>query len=431
MKITGIIAEYNPFHNGHKYHLEETRRITDADYLIAIISGDFMQRGTPAIADKYLRTEAALLNGADLVLELPLFYATGSAEYFAAGAVTLLDKLGAVNSLCFGSECGNIQKLSAVASILAREPEAYQTCLQKELKNGHSFPKARNFALKSCLPVSDYDDTFFSSPNNILGIEYIKTLLKRDSTIIPYTIIRKGNNYHDHALQGSGNSMAELLSSASAIRSILTSSTSSSPACRLTDSNSLSNVRAHIPNSVYCLLESALCRSFPICSDDFSSLLHYKLLLEAPDGFLRYLDVNNSLSDKICRNLFQFTGYGQFCGLLKSKDLTYTRLSRSLLHILLNITHEQMAEYVQNDYIAYARILGFCKTAAPLLKELKAHTAIPIISKLADARHQLTPIGLAMLEQDIQAAHIYGSVTTAKYHTPSTNEYTRQLIILG
>ena len=150
MHITGIIAEYNPFHNGHKYHLEETRRITGADYCIAVISGDFMQRGTPAVIDKHTRAKMALQNGADLVLELPLYYAAGSAEFFAYGAVTLLNRLGAVDSLCFGSECGSISVLSEIASLLVTEPEDYRHALQNELRNGHSFPKARSLALRNC-----------------------------------------------------------------------------------------------------------------------------------------------------------------------------------------------------------------------------------------------------------------------------------------
>ncbi len=413
MKVTGIIAEYNPFHNGHKYHLEEARRITDADYVIAVISGNFVQRGMPAAADKYIRAEACLKNGADLVLELPLFYSVGSAEYFAAGAVALLDRLGAVTSLCFGSECNDISRLSSVASLLLREPEEYRARLSEALKAGHSFPKARSLALESCLAAADYPPGLFSSPNNILGIEYIKSLLRRGSSVLPYTVRRKGSGYHERTL-----SAGHSLSSASAIRNCLM------------NSGRLSDIRPYVPASSYSLLKNAYHRSFPVCSDDFSSLLHYKLLSEASAGFCRYFDVSPDLSDKICRNLFCFTGYEQFCGLLKSRNFTYSGISRSLLHILLNLTREQMEEYVQNDYVCYARMLGFRRDAAPLLKKLKTHGNIPMISGLAAARRTLSPIGLAMLGQDIQAAHIYQSVVSSKFHTPFVNEYVRQLIVL-
>ena len=151
MKIAGIIAEYNPFHNGHLYQIEQTRKITNADYIIVVLSGDFVQRGVPAIIDKYTRTQMALENGADLVLELPVVYSTGSAEFFAMGAVSLLDKLGCVDFLCFGSEWGQLKPLSLIASLLLEEPEAYRTHLQHYLKAGCSYPKARSLALQDAL----------------------------------------------------------------------------------------------------------------------------------------------------------------------------------------------------------------------------------------------------------------------------------------
>ena len=150
MKIAGIIAEYNPFHNGHKYHIEQTRKITGADFIIVVMSGNFTQRGTPAIMDKYSRARMALENGADMVLELPSCYACGSAEYFADGAIALLDKLGCVDYVCFGSECGDIELLRPIAEILATEPENYSEMLRAELKSGATFPRARNRALIHC-----------------------------------------------------------------------------------------------------------------------------------------------------------------------------------------------------------------------------------------------------------------------------------------
>ena len=438
MHITGIIAEYNPFHNGHKYHLEETRRITGADFCIAIISGDFVQRGTPAIIDKYVRTEMALRNGVDLVLELPLCYACGSAEFFADGAVALLDRLGAVDSLCFGSECGDIHILTEIASLLMNEPEAYQLALQKALREGHSLPKARSMALSSCLPFSSSYQEALSSPNNILGIEYVKALLKRNSRITPYTITRQGSGYHDTSLTsavslpGGCTNNHPPLSSASAIRSCLEhdifseyDNTLKHPA----DSTVLTELQTHVPESVYALLKKNYHRCFPIFSNDFSSLLHYRLLLQASNGFTDYMDVTADLSDKIIKNLNQFEGYEPFCGQLKSKDMTYSRISRSLLHILLDLTDRQMREW-QTNQIYYARILGFRRSSIPLLGILKNSTSVPLISKLADASGYLTPTGLSMLEKDIQAAHIYDSVISSKFHTPFVNEYSKQLVIL-
>lgn len=428
MHITGIIAEYNPFHNGHKYHLDKTRQLTGADYCIAVMSGDFMQRGTPAIIDKYTRTEMVLRNGVDLVLELPVCYACGSAEFFANGAVTLLHRLGAVDSLCFGSECGAISILTDIASLLINEPEEYRFALQKALHNGHSFPKARSLALTACLPDSPEYQAVLSSPNNILGMEYLKALLKNNSPITPYTITRNGNSYHDTSLNTASiasdtdTQMSASLSSASAIRHALEQPS-------LEHSADLTELQAHVPTTVYELLHTNYNHNFPIFSNDFSSLLHYRLLLQASDTFTDYVDVTSDLSDKILKNMNHFENYEQFCGLLKSKDMTYSRLSRSLLHILLDITDKQLQSW-QKETIYYARILGFKRSSAPLLGILKNNSSIPLISKLADASTHLSPEGLSMLEKDIQAAHIYDSIVSSKFHIPFVNEYSKQLVIL-
>ncbi|MFQ9151713.1 MAG: nucleotidyltransferase family protein [Blautia sp.] len=175
MKVTGIIAEYNPFHQGHAYHLSRARELTGADRILVVMGGNFMQRGEPAIIDKYTRTEMALRNGADLVLELPAASATGSAEYFAEGAVELLDASGVVNELCFGSELGELEPLEKAAELLLEEPEDYQELLRTELKKGKTFPEARETALSAFLP----EQSLLASPNNILAIEYIKALKRR------------------------------------------------------------------------------------------------------------------------------------------------------------------------------------------------------------------------------------------------------------
>lgn len=459
MKIAGIIAEYNPFHNGHLYQIEQTRKITNADYIIVVLSGDFVQRGVPAIIDKYTRTQMALENGADLVLELPVVYSTGSAEFFAMGAVSLLDKLGCVDFLCFGSEWGQLKPLSLIASLLLEEPEAYRTHLQHYLKAGCSYPKARSLALQdalskeepsgNALPMDFFStnaipknapsdnvfsgnagDSILNSPNNILGVEYIKALRKRRSPIRPFTIRRQGSSYHDLVLDNGQytkdfkDSEGPLFfSSASAIRQQIAEIENTAA---YTD---MASMETHMPKSVFQLLAPQLGKTFPVNSHDFSSLLFYKLLLENEKGFSHYQDMTPALSDKIRKNLNQYENYEQFCGLLKSKDLTYSRISRCLLHILLEMTEEKLDEYIGQDFISYARILGFCKTSAPLLTAIKANASIPLISKLADARLSLDNTGLSMLEKGIQASHIYSSVVSSKFNGPFCNEYTRPVII--
>lgn len=427
MKIAGIIAEYNPFHNGHLYHLEQTRKKTDADYIIAVLSGDFVQRGVPAIIDKYARAQMALENGVDLVLELPAVYAAGSAEFFAMGAVSLLDKLGCVDSLCFGSEWGQLEPLSCIASLLLEESQAYRASLQHYLKSGCSYPKARSLALQDVLPANT-NGSILNSPNNTLGVEYIKALQKRRSPIQPLTIQRQGSSYHDQALDNGRYTEDSddplFFSSASAIRQQITGLESTAP---YTD---MASMKAHMPKSVFQLLASQLNKTFPVSSHDFSSLLFYKLLLENEKGFSHYQDMTPALSDKIRKNLNQYEDFEQFCGLLKSKDLTYSRISRCLLHILLDMTEEKLDEYTRQDFISYARILGFRKASAPLLTAIKANASIPLISKLADARLSLDNTGLSMLEKDIQASHIYSSVVSSKFSSPFCNEYTRPVITL-
>ena len=188
MKTVGIIAEYNPFHNGHKYQIEKAKELTGADYCIVVMSGNFVQRGTPAFMDKYLRAKAALTCGADLVIELPVHYAAASAEYFASGAVAILDRLGVIDYLCFGSECGNIEILSDIADVLISESDEFKNVLKQRLKEGVAYPKARNDAICAAAPhLTEYLDVL-NYPNNILGLEYIKALKKRKSNIAPCTI---------------------------------------------------------------------------------------------------------------------------------------------------------------------------------------------------------------------------------------------------
>ena len=189
MKIVGLITEYNPFHNGHLYHIEKAKEITGADSVIVVMSGNYVQRGAPAIMPKHLRAEVALEAGVDVLMELPVCYATGSAEYFAAGAISLFERLGCVDSICFGSECGDYGLLARVAHILADEPEGYRQALKDLLKSGMSFPLARQKALKDYLE-DDSLDSVLEQPNNILGIEYIKALYQRKSPMKSYTIKR-------------------------------------------------------------------------------------------------------------------------------------------------------------------------------------------------------------------------------------------------
>lgn len=402
MKTVGIIAEYNPFHNGHAYHIQKAKDLTGADFCVVVMSGNFVQRGMPALMDKHLRASCALAGGADLVLELPVCYAVSSAEYFANGAVALLDQLGIVDSLCFGSECGDIGLLSQFAEELLTESPSFKRELDHQLRLGYSYPQSRNTALEASAPHLTAYTNVLSTPNNILGIEYCKAILALKSRIVPCTIKRAGASYHDNSLESS-------YCSAQAIRESLRQSEVSNIVIR------------QVPASVRKLVEDTYLKSYPIFSDDISLLVHYSLLSRNAFGFTDYPDIDKELSDRIRKQLPKYHDFESFCELLKSKNRTYVRISRSLLHILLDIRTEDFARYRKEGPVFYARMLGFRESAAPLLSAIKEKSQIPLLSKLADAEKQLAPTALSMLEKDIYASHIYQSVVRHKF--PETDPF--------
>ena len=396
MIVNGIIAEYNPFHNGHQYHLERSRRETGADYNVVVLSSNFTQRGEPAIIDKFTRAKMALECGADLVIELPVSHSAASAEFFAQGGVSLLHQLGVVDYLCFGSECGDIKLLQTFAKILLEEPKAYLEDLKSCLAAGHSYPVARNRALMDYAPELAKHKDILSSPNNILGIEYIKALMKLESPIKPFTIFRAGAGYHDRFFETE-------YCSALAIREALLSKRNAAGEAPA----SLLSLSAQMPKKAFRILSDVLSETPPITVSDFSEMLLYKLLMEQEAGYDRYVDVSSDLSDHVRKNLKKYQGYAQFCDLLKTKNMTYTRISRSLLNILLGATEPPAMPL-------YARVLGFRKDASPLLTEIKKRSSIPLISKLADAGDILTPEAYDVLRENLRRESVYESVAALK-----------------
>ena len=419
MKIVGLIAEYNPFHNGHQYHIEKAREITSADAVIVVMSGNFVQRGTPAIMPKHLRTEAALKGGASVVIELPVCYATGSAEYFAYGAVSIFEKLGCIDSICFGSECGNIEVLQDLAKIIHDEPKQYKESLSLYLRQGDSFPLARQKAMIDFLK-SNVADSILGEPNNILGIEYLKALYRLDSKIKPYTIQRVGSHYHDDYLQKS-------YSSASAIRKAM------SQTMELDEFD----IENQMPTSCASLIKEAYGQRYPIYANDFSLLLKYKLLTENKKSLMEYADVSEELANRILNRLNDYVSFEQFCELLKTKEMTYARISRALIHILLDIKNEDLSE------IAYARVLGFRDDDSEVLSQIKRHATISLVTKLPSVENLVTNKTISsadnnglyktketMLLQDINASNLYESVVTDKFGTAFINEYKQKIVHL-
>ena len=429
MKIVGLITEYNPFHNGHEYHIQKSKEVTGADAVIVVMSGNFVQRGAPAIMPKHLRAKVALKSGASLVLELPVCFSTGSAEYFAQGAVALLDSLGCVDSLCFGSECGEIDSLTRIARVLADEPEEYRTILRSYLKEGFAFPLAREKALTDYLQDRSLS-RILSSPNNTLGVEYIKALIRLKSSIRPYTILRKDSRYHADTLETDCG-----FSSATAIRKLLLFSGSSlrtdmdTPYDEPKLSSVLTRLEDHVPPECVSLLERTHLIRYPVYSNDFSLLVKYQLMQESRGTLTHYADISEELANRIMKHLNDFQNFDQFCDLLKTKEVTYSRISRALLHVILGIRSSLFEQLREDRMVHYARMLGFVRKDREVLSLIKNRSSVPLIPKLSDM-DALSERGEQMLHLDIFASNLYESVISNKFKTPFCNEYSHPLVIV-
>lgn len=324
----------------------------------------------------------------------------------------MLDSLGCVDSICFGSECGDSEILGKIAKILLEEPDDYKKALQNALRKGMSFPQARQHALQGYFINNHFDANaladVLSQPNNILGIEYMKALYQRNSSMKAYSIRRIGAGYHESEL-------TEKYSSASAIRQSLAK-----------DSLSESIYR-QLPFAAQTIMKETFDMRYPVYANDFSLILKYKLLQETKKSLTSYMDVSEDLANRIINLRNDFQSFDGFCDALKTKDMTYARISRGLLHILLDIRTEHLANYKKNGYCHYAHILGFRKSSAELLSLLKGTSKVPLLTKLTQTE-DLSEAGYQMLHQDIFASDLYESVITDKFETPFINEYRQQIV---
>lgn len=450
MKVVGLITEYNPFHNGHKYHIEEAKRVTGADYAIAVMSGNFVQRGTPAMIDKYSRAEMALNNGVDLVLELPVCYATGSAEFFAHGAVSLLEQLGIVDYLCFGSESGDIDLIKEAAEFLLEAPATFNDELLSLLKEGFTYPAARLKALENYLITSSVDKVssplskILMEPNNILGIEYMKAIYRLSSSLIPVTIKRQSAHYHDinlavhnasatselHLPSDSSVPAIPAISSATA-NPVISSATAIRSALQDTDGISgLPITENSVPADVYKYLSINYLKTYPITIEDFAQVIKYKLMSEDTLSLARYVDITSDLADRMKHILNYEISISELSKALKTKNLTLTRINRALIHMLLNITANTFEEYNRHGYASYARVLGIKETSSHLLRKASKIGRIPIITKVSTAEKQLDSLGMQMFSQDLLATHLYNQAIYEKFKTSIPNEYKHGISII-
>ena len=370
--------ECNPFHQGHAYILREARRLTQADHIVVAMSGDFVQRGEPAVFDKYIRADQILQAGADLVLEIPLYAACGSAEYFARGGITLFEKLGVVTDLCFGSESGDLANLLHCAELLniaerndySDTAVKYRVKLQEELKDGKPFPAAREAALQGLFEGDQFQ--YPSTPNDLLGLEYCRALLLTDSPIRPHAIPRIEAPAATELRSGLLSDRNELLSHE---HPILQTSVRQVPV-------------------------------FPVSPDDFSGQLMYALKMQEND-LESFLDVSPDLAIRIRKLLGSYSGFSAFCSLIKTKNLTRTRVSRSLLHILLQIRQDRLNALQAAGMILYARPLALSRDAAPLMASIRQKSSVPFLSKMSEADSLLPPKVFSYLEEELRAEDLY------------------------
>ena len=404
MKIAAVIAEYNPFHNGHAYQLKEIRRQTNADFILVMMSGDFVQRGAPACMDKYTRCHMALAAGADIVCELPVYGALGSAEIFAESAVSLLNHLGCINFLCFGAETPDLELFNAIDPVLSDEPEAYRSLLQAALKSGMNFPAARSHALCSLIKNEKCSD-ILNQPNNILAIEYMKALYKTGSTIHPVPIRRMGAGYHSTDTSAS-------FSSATAIRQQLAAGTSSqtetAQALNLHHTQDILDT-LDIPDTSKTLVQSYL-ENYPILTpNDFSDILAMRLL-DLQTHLTEYVDIGQDLANRIDSFRYQFISTEQFTTLLSARNLTSTRIARCLFHMILGHTDHHLDAWRKQQYSGYLRVLGFKKQSGRIWKEIAPEFKGQLITRTAEAREQLSGIGLTAYEADLYASRLYRQI---------------------
>lgn len=408
--VLGIVAEYNPFHNGHLYHLEKSKKDTGSEYSIAVISGNFTQRGSTSLVDKWEKAQMAIANGVDLVIELPTLYATSSAENFANGAIKLLDSLKIVDYVSFGAETPNLSALDHLADILYYEPKEYKALLSIELGKGLSFPKARENALMMYLNDQKNIRNILNSPNNILAIEYLKALKKHKSRINPYIIGRFESDYNSTKVTGN-------IASSTAIRNML-------------KNNAFNFLPQLMPQSSCAILAKNLKTGHAIPDISvFEREIIYNLRKMTINEIKELPDVSEGLEFAIKEAASSCNTIVEFLNIIKSKRYTTTRLQRILVYALLGITKKDIE--VSKKTIPYVRVLGFNQNGKHLLSEIsKANPKLQIITsvkKFVDSNNKNRNLDI-LLSKDIWATNVY----TIGYANDSWSnlDFTHKLIVM-
>ncbi|WP_281657942.1 nucleotidyltransferase [Halobacillus sp. Cin3] len=403
MRSCGVVVEYNPFHNGHYYHLEQSREQSGADVMIAIMSGHFLQRGEPAIMDKWHRAETALKNGADLVLELPFLYAVQHSDYFSQGAVQTLAEAG-VDAICFGSESGDIGAFMDAYSHMNVHQDEFNASLRSHLNEGHSFPESSRLAYESIQFPSGAVD--LSQPNNILGYSYVKQIMSYAPSVTPLTIHRKNSHYHDEDITG------PIASATSIRRQMLKAGT-------LTK-----ETEQTLPSSVPSLLDDY--KQMYGCWHEWEAyfhLLQYKILTMDEDTLRCVHGVDEGLEYRLKRAMKKAVTFEDFMNRVKTKRYTWTRLQRTMTHVLVGTDKEDARRGLRETPPPYARILGMNETGRKYLKWAKKETRIPFITQPQAIQHPL-------LDLEARAAAAYYSLFPADVRVSRLNrEYEAPVIL--
>lgn len=361
MIVTGLITEYNPFHFGHELHLQKSKKLAKSTHTIAVMSGDFVQRGEPAIVNKWARAQMAVEQGVDLIIELPTIFACQSAEHFAAGSMRLLNSLSIVDNFCFGSEAGNLEDLMSIAKILVDNPIPFQNLIKNHLNTGVSYPVARSKALIEYSKKNKWTNILNNS-NNILGIEYLKAKYKYNLDIEPFTIQRNGSDYNESNLNHS-------ISSATAIRK------------KILDTN-VASTKAYLPEATFkilCEFQNEFGNFNQL--NNYSDILNYNILSNF-DHLHKLPNFEIGLDHRLYKFALNMSPSTELIASTKTKRYTYTRLQRLLIHSLLQISNEKFKRLFKTGP-QYIRPLAANTSGLKLLNEINKKSKLPIISKFS------------------------------------------------
>ena len=404
MNVLAIIAEYNPMHNGHVFQINEAKKIANADFVITCMGGNFTQRGNTSIVSKFEKTKMALLNGSDMVIELPTIYSVSSSENFAYGAIKILKELNFVTHISFGIEEENIQKLQDIAELLQNEPLGYCKILKEQLDLGVSYPEARAKAVSIYLNNIEYE-TIMQGSNNILAIEYLKQMKKQKANFVPIGIKRNKVSYNS-------TKIIEDYASSSAIRKFIYN-------------NELLQIKSVMPKSAYeILINNIKNGTYNIDLNNYAKIIIYKLRTMSLKQISDLPDVNEGIENLIKSSADKTNNISELIKLVKSKRYTQTRIQRILIYVLLNITKQDMK--ISKKTSPYIRVLGCTKKGQKLLKEIPQNRLITSLKKYE--QNKLNKNITRMLEIDKSSTNIYTIPYTG--NSTANSDYTNRFIII-